>query len=109
MLLIICVWKYGKAGSQAAFELAVWMTVTLNFRSSCLCLPNAGCLRVLLLLKRHQTNITYGKHNWSWLTFRDLVHYYHVGKHGSIQVDMLEKELRVLYLDLKATGNSVSY
>ena len=31
-----------------------------------------------------------------------LVHYYHSRKHGSIQADMvLEKELRVLQLDLK--------
>ena len=34
----------------------------------------------------------------------DLVHYHHGGKHGSMQADMvLEKELRVLHLDLKAT------
>ena len=32
--------------------------------------------------------------------FRDLVHYHHGGKHGSMQADMvLEKELRVLHLD----------
>ena len=37
------------------------------------------------------------------LQFRGLVHYHHGGKHGSIQADVvLEKELRVLHLDLKA-------
>jgi hypothetical protein len=36
-------------------------------------------------------------------SFRGSVHYYHGRKPGSIQADMmLEKELRVLYLDLKA-------
>ena len=34
--------------------------------------------------------------------FRDPGHYYHGGKDGSIQADVvLRKELRVLYLDLK--------
>ena len=36
-------------------------------------------------------------------SFRGLVHYHHGRKHGRIQTDMvLEKELRVLHLDLKA-------
>jgi hypothetical protein len=36
-------------------------------------------------------------------SFRGSVHYYHGWKHGSVQAGMvLEKELRVLYLDLKA-------
>jgi hypothetical protein len=36
--------------------------------------------------------------------FRGLVYYHHSRKHGSIQADMvLEKELRVLHLDSKAT------
>jgi hypothetical protein len=35
--------------------------------------------------------------------FRGSVHYHHGGKHGSIQADMvLEKELRVIDLDLEA-------
>jgi hypothetical protein len=35
-------------------------------------------------------------------SFRGLVRYHHGGKHGSIQADLvLEKELRVLHLDLK--------
>jgi hypothetical protein len=39
-----------------------------------------------------------------WLTVSGLVHYYHNRKHGSLQADMvLEKELRVMHLDLKAT------
>jgi hypothetical protein len=33
-------------------------------------------------------------------SFRGLVHYYHGRNHGSMQVDMMvEKKLRVLYLD----------
>jgi len=35
--------------------------------------------------------------------FRGLVHYYHGREHDSMPIEMvLEKELRVLYLDLKA-------
>ena len=35
--------------------------------------------------------------------FRGSVHYHHGGKHDSMQTDIvLEKELRVLHLDLKA-------
>jgi hypothetical protein len=34
--------------------------------------------------------------------FRGSVHYHHGRKHGSVQADVLDKELRVLYLDLKA-------
>jgi hypothetical protein len=37
-------------------------------------------------------------------SFRVIVHYHHGGKYCSAQADMvLEKELRVLHLDLKAT------
>ena len=33
-----------------------------------------------------------------------LVHYHHGGKHGSVQADIvLEKDLRVLHLELQAT------
>ena len=40
---------------------------------------------------------------WLAYSFRGLVHYHHGGKHGSVQADMmLEKELRVLYLDPQA-------
>ena len=39
-------------------------------------------------------------------SFRDLVHYHHGGKHGGTQADMvLEKELRVVHLDLQAAGS----
>lgn len=42
-------------------------------------------------------------------SFRDLVHYYGE-KHGSMQAHtILEEELRVLHLDLKATGNELSH
>jgi hypothetical protein len=37
-------------------------------------------------------------------SFRGSAHYHHGGKHGSMQADMmLEKELRVLHLDPKAS------
>jgi hypothetical protein len=37
-------------------------------------------------------------------SFRGLIHYHLSRKHGGIQADIvLEKELRVLHLDLKAT------
>jgi hypothetical protein len=40
--------------------------------------------------------------------FRGSVHYNQDRKHGSIQADtMLEKELRVLYLDLQAARKSI--
>ena len=40
-------------------------------------------------------------------SFRGLVHYHHGGKHDSIQADMvLEKELRILHLDLKKQGET---
>jgi hypothetical protein len=36
-------------------------------------------------------------------SFRGSVHYHHGGKHDNMQADIvLEKELRVLHLDLKA-------
>jgi hypothetical protein len=38
------------------------------------------------------------------LQFRGSVHYHHGEKHGSMQADVLEKELRVLYQDLQAAG-----
>jgi hypothetical protein len=38
-------------------------------------------------------------------SFRCLVHYCHDREHGGVQADMvLEKELRVLYLDTQAIG-----
>ena len=38
-------------------------------------------------------------------SFRGLVHYHHDGKHGGLQANIvLEKELRVLHLDLQAAG-----
>jgi hypothetical protein len=36
-------------------------------------------------------------------SFRGSVHYHHVGKHGSVQADMVLEEPRVLYRDLKTT------
>jgi hypothetical protein len=60
------------------------------------------------------TKATLIKENISFgvgLQFRSLVRYHHGGKHGGMQADMiLEKELRILYLDPKAPeGNYVSY
>jgi hypothetical protein len=40
--------------------------------------------------------------------FRSLVHYCYGGKHGGMQADMvLEKELRVIHLDLKVIGKEL--
>jgi hypothetical protein len=44
--------------------------------------------------------------NWSWLSFRGLVHYHHGGKHGRVQADVVLEEPRVLRLDLKAAMRS---
>jgi hypothetical protein len=42
-------------------------------------------------------------------SFRGSVHFHHGGKHGSIQVDkVVEKELRVFYLDSKAARKRLS-
>ena len=42
-------------------------------------------------------------------SFRGLVHYPHVRKHGSTQADMeLEKEPRVLHPDQQAAGREVA-
>ena len=63
---------------------------------------------VLFPSKKHhdQSNSYKGKHLvGAGLQFRGSVHYYHGGKHGIMQADVvLEKELRVLHLDSKETG-----
>ena len=57
-------------------------------------------------MKRHCDQGNYDKKktfNWADLQFQSSVHY-HNRKYGSLQADMvLEKELRVLHLDLQAT------
>ena len=41
-------------------------------------------------------------------SFKGLVHYHQYTEHGVMQADMvLGKELRVLHLDLKATGSEL--
>jgi hypothetical protein len=43
-------------------------------------------------------------------SFRGIVYYHHGRKHGSMQADMvLEKELRVLHLDLQTAEDCVSH
>jgi hypothetical protein len=37
-------------------------------------------------------------------SFRGSIHYHQGRKHGSIQADMVQEELRVLYLHLKAAS-----
>jgi hypothetical protein len=58
-------------------------------------------------MKIHHTRTALIKDNVSLglaYSFRGLVYCHHNGKHGSMQTDMvLEKELRVLYLDLMTT------
>ena len=51
----------------------------------------------------------HGTYKGKRLQFRGSVHYHHGREHGGMQADMvLEKELRVLYLDLQATGSELS-
>jgi hypothetical protein len=63
-------------------------------------------VRVCIAGKDTMTKATLIKENinWGWLTVSEvLVHYHHGRKQGSVQADMvLEKELRVLRLDLQA-------
>ena len=41
-------------------------------------------------------------------SFRGSVHYQHGREHGGVQADMvLKQELRVLHLDLQATGSGM--
>ena len=62
-------------------------------------------VRIFIAVKRHhdQGNSYKEKHlTGAGLLFRDFILCHYGGKHGSIQVDMvLEKELRVLHLDLQ--------
>jgi hypothetical protein len=53
------------------------------------------------------TNATLTKENISLglaYRFRGSVHYHHSGKHGSVLAGMVQRELRVLHPDLKASG-----
>jgi hypothetical protein len=51
-----------------------------------------------------KTTLTRRTFNWGWLNFRGSADYQHGSKHGGMQADMvLEKELSVLYLNLKVT------
>ena len=75
-----------------------------------------GCVlvRVSIAVKRHHDHgISYkGRHIIvvALLWFRDLVHYHHGGKQGSMQADrVLDKELRVLHLDSQATGSGLRH
>ena len=52
----------------------------------------------ILIKKKHLIDVAY--------SFKGLVYYHHAG----IQADMvLEKELKVLYVDLQATGSELSH
>ena len=63
---------------------------------------------VSIAVKRHHEhgNSYKGKHLiGAGLQFRGLVHYHHGRKRGSVQSDMmLEKESRILRLDLQVAG-----
>lgn len=55
------------------------------------------------------TAVLIKENTWMTYSFRSLIHCRHGGKHGRVQADMgLEKEQRVLHLDLKAGGDCVS-
>jgi hypothetical protein len=76
-----------------------------KLRSTCLYNKHfTHLVRVSIAVKRHhdQSNSYRCKHFiGAALQFRGWVHYHHGGKYGSMQADMLlEKELRVLHLDL---------
>ena len=54
-----------------------------------------------LIKEKHLNGVAY--------IFRGLAHYHH-GIHGVIWADMtLEKELKVLHLDMEATGSELRY
>ena len=56
-----------------------------------------------MAVKRHHDQGNSHKDKLLAYSFRGSVYYHHGRKHGSMQADMvLEKELRVLHLDLKA-------
>jgi hypothetical protein len=67
-----------------------------------------SAIRISTAVKGHHDlgNSHKGKHlSEPGLQFRGSVLYHHDWKHGSMQVDtVLEKELRVLHLDLQAAG-----
>ena len=68
-------------------------------------------VRVSVTVKRHHypNNFYKGKHFiGAGLKFRGSAHYQHGRKHSSMQADtVLEKELRVLYVDLQAAKETV--
>jgi hypothetical protein len=69
---------------------------------------DAYIFRALKAVKSHHncSNSYEGEHFWGLAySFRCLVHYYHIGKHGGMQTEMvLERKLRVLHLDPQAAG-----
>jgi hypothetical protein len=73
----------------------------------------SSLLRVFMAAKRHQDpgNSYQGQHFKLVLAYRSrgLVHYHRSIKHGCIQADVvLEKDLRVLHLEPKATRRRLS-
>jgi hypothetical protein len=76
---------FGSVGrqSQAALNLLCrWQRPWVFHPPACVSLLLAILVRDLLLLKRHYDQYnSYGKHNWSWLNFRGLVHYYRAWQH----------------------------
>ena len=42
-------------------------------------------------------------------SFRDSVHYHHGGKHGSMHIDLVLEEPRVLHLDLKGRQKEILF
>ena len=89
------------------------LKMTLRFRIWAYITHHVSCVssvlvRVSTAMKKHfdHSNSYKKKHLiGTGLEFRGVVHYTHGRKHGSMQEDMvLEKELRVLYLDWQAAG-----
>ena len=58
-------------------------------------------VRVSIAVKRHHELLQRKTFNWAWLTVSEVQSIITMAGHGSVQASMvLEKELRVLHLDL---------
>ena len=63
-------------------------------------------VRVLLLRTDTMTKVTF---NWGWLTGSEVQAIIIRWEHGSIQAGMVQEELRVLHLHLKADGGRLDF
>ena len=72
-----------------------------------------GIVRVCIAFKRHwnHENSYKGRHLFVVAySLRALVRYHHDRKHGGVQAEMVQKkEVRVLHLDIPATGGKLCH